>query len=257
MSDLTHEIERLVDGELPEERRRKLLGELNRSNINPGWRQLALAYVEAQTMSEALRGLMESPAEEIAVKQPATGPAKTGPAKTGPAKTGPSYLTFWAAVAASFLIALAVGLSIRGEGPPIAEEPSNESAPVAQKPAAQKPAAEMPKQPTPAPQEQPPALVAQNRNTPNYGQATLLVSDSDGSRRRVQLPVVYAQDDRPLRQLSRQTAVPPQVVEALQRMGYEVEQRRSVMHREFEDGRQMFVPIDQVNVNYVGGPAYQ
>ncbi|MCG8586423.1 MAG: hypothetical protein MI757_17070 [Pirellulales bacterium] len=239
MQDFHRDIDLLVDGELPEERRRKLLADMDATD--GGWRRLALAFVEAQTMREALENFVDEPRDAL----PA---AAVVPTKA--IALGPSHMTFWAAVAASFLIALAIGLSIRGEPSPLANQPATTNEPKKQPPREAVP--------SPAPNDKQPAvLAADDADDSPFGQATLLVSDHGSEPRRVKLPVVFAQDGEPLRQLSDRASIPPDVQHALERMGYRVQQQRSVVRRPLGDGREMFVPVNQVDVNYVGTPAYQ
>jgi hypothetical protein len=49
--------------------------------------------------------------------------------------------------------------------------------------------------------------------------------------------------------------IPPEVLQALKRRGHEVQQRRDLVPLRLKDGRQLVVPIDQVDVQYVGRPA--
>ena len=231
-SAFVRDIDLLVDGELPEERRRKLLSELD--SVHGGWRRLALAFVEAQTMQESLFGFsLDHDQRTPPADQPMTRRAAR-----------PSHLTFLAAIAASFLVALVVGWSIRNGQIPVTGQPDVRQAPEVRVPDTVK--------------KSPPAVLAVgDPSIEDLGEATLVVNSPGGSQQRVRLPVIYAQDEEPLRQLSRRRSVPPHVVQALQRLGYRVEQERSVVRRDLHDGRQLFVPVDQVNVNYVGEPTYQ
>ena len=237
---LRHDIDLLVDGELAEERRRHLLRSLD--NVSGGWRQLALAFLESQTMREAFAGGVEVEAERPAsVIQPEAESRGTSP------------LTFWSAIAASFLVALAIGLSIRNDRAPVASNPPVDEKP---EPIAETPADEDSK---PAPIEKQPESVPVKRETsPNsLGEATLLVRNADGGQRRVQLPVFFSQEDDAARQLLSESAVPQHVIETMQRLGHRIEQRRNVVPIALDDGRQMYVPVDEVNVHYVGRPGYQ
>ena len=82
---LRHDIDLLVDGELAEERRRRLLRSLD--NVSGGWRQLALSYVESQTMREAL----------VASAEPEIFQPANVAHPSAPIHNGASPLTFWAA----------------------------------------------------------------------------------------------------------------------------------------------------------------
>lgn len=75
------ELDRLVDGELQGEAYRDLLRRLDRSD--EGWKQCALAFLEAQALRKELAGLGERPA------------AKAAPANDDPLRTEPAGLPSW------------------------------------------------------------------------------------------------------------------------------------------------------------------
>jgi hypothetical protein len=49
--------------------------------------------------------------------------------------------------------------------------------------------------------------------------------------------------------------VPADVLQAFQRMGHQVEQQRELVPVEMQDGRRLVVPVDKVEVHFVGRPA--
>ncbi len=51
-------------------------------------------------------------------------------------------------------------------------------------------------------------------------------------------------------------AIPEKVREALARTGHEVQQRRELVPVQLKDGRQLVMPVDQVDVHYVGNGPY-
>jgi hypothetical protein len=51
-------------------------------------------------------------------------------------------------------------------------------------------------------------------------------------------------------------ALPPSVLAAFERTGHEVRQHRELLPVEMNDGRRLIVPVDRVDVHYVGRPAY-
>jgi hypothetical protein len=51
-------------------------------------------------------------------------------------------------------------------------------------------------------------------------------------------------------------AIPENVAQALERTGHEVRQRREFVPVSLEDGRQMVMPVDHVDVHYVGNRTY-
>jgi len=49
-------------------------------------------------------------------------------------------------------------------------------------------------------------------------------------------------------------AMPDDVRQALERTGHQVRQHRELLPLPMEDGRRLVVPVDQVDVHYVGNP---
>ena len=50
--------------------------------------------------------------------------------------------------------------------------------------------------------------------------------------------------------------IPESVVQALERSGYEVQTQQELMPMPLKDGRKLVVPIDKVQLQYVGNPTY-
>ena len=48
--------------------------------------------------------------------------------------------------------------------------------------------------------------------------------------------------------------VSPDVLQALEQSGHQVQQRRELLPVQMNDGRQLVVPVDQVDIRYVGRP---
>lgn len=89
-------IQRCIDGELPEASQHELFAELERTP--GGWRELALAFVERQVFTKACGEMMTPPAPRAA-------------ALPAPRRGGGSTMSFrWTAVA-GLLVALGVGFS--------------------------------------------------------------------------------------------------------------------------------------------------
>ena len=51
-------------------------------------------------------------------------------------------------------------------------------------------------------------------------------------------------------------AIPANVLQALARTGHQIEQQREFVRVPLKDGRQLVVPVDRVNVRYVGNGPY-
>ena len=52
------------------------------------------------------------------------------------------------------------------------------------------------------------------------------------------------------------SAIPDNVLQALDRTGHKVEQQRELVSVPLKDGRQLVVPVDRVKVHYVGNETY-
>jgi hypothetical protein len=102
MSIDPEELDLLVDGELPEDQRKRLL--LSLEQVSGGWRACALAFLEAQCWRRECRSLAEAAREARAaapgetVRSAATPPSR----QSAPWRHGPTML----AMAASFLITM-------------------------------------------------------------------------------------------------------------------------------------------------------
>lgn len=225
-------VDLLVDGELDEAQRRGLLSRLDERP--EGWRRLALAFLEAQCWKR------EMPALVRAARQPApcAGPP---PRRRWPEGRVATAL----AMGASFLLALGLGTLLRDLALPRVDGPVSG------------PLAENGKAPAPPAGLEDRALAG--RTGPEQAESpwefvTLGAGEGpDGSRRAVRVPV------RPRPSLDEEwlgsfpPAMPEEVQRALRRAGSEVRQSREYLPIWTEDGRHVVVPVDQVDVHYVGG----
>lgn len=223
-------LDRLVDDELDEAQRRALLASLERKP--GGWRRCALAFLEAQCWRRELRGttgakperaapgpeLAPSPVARQPVSQPVSQPVLP---PTRPRRS--EWHTTALAMAASFLVALGLSYEFRFGSL------SNSSAPGSSSASADDP----------------------------WRVVTLTGNDASGMPQSVRLP---AQEKRQLDASSWQgeaTSMPPEIAQALKDSGHEIQQSRQLMPVPLRDGRKLVVPVDQVDVHYVGNPEYQ
>jgi hypothetical protein len=234
----THDDDRrfdlLVDGELGEAERRELLTALEREP--GGWRRCALAFLESQCWKQALGPL----AQPTAAEQPAT-PVPSRPVAARRLRLGGDFATL-AAMAGCFLVALAVGTQLPQfwNGRPGASGPAPEAVVEDRSTGSPKGV---------SPQGEPGAG--------NWRTVTLSVPDGpQGDARAIQLPAVERPSIDPAWVQSLPPTVRPELLRSLQQMGYEVRQRRGLLPLEMNDGRQLVVPVDRVEVQYVGNPAY-
>ncbi|QVL32141.1 hypothetical protein KIH39_25445 [Telmatocola sphagniphila] len=107
--ELSQLIDRLVDGELPEQDRQALL---RRLEIEPdGWRTCALTFLEAQTWRATFREVAEAPRQEIM------------PAKSTKSKFGWGFIPRVALLAASLLLTFYLGHSIQPTAREVVQQP--------------------------------------------------------------------------------------------------------------------------------------
>ncbi|HVU89295.1 MAG TPA: hypothetical protein VHD36_18355 [Pirellulales bacterium] len=240
-SDELRQLDLLVDGELGDAERRQLLTALD---ARPdGWRRCALAFLEAQSWQRGLRGFgsPEKPAEKksIAVATDATAwPAvQRNQPVIEPRRQGwwnaPSVGLPWA-MAATFLVAFGLAWILRAPG---AREGMGTSG------------LQSPQIPTPAG-----SYLATDRTGSNNASAReslppdtvrLVMDDGTNGAREVELPIeTTSADDAWL--TNRQPIVPRELRQALERMGHRVDERRQFLPVQLDDGRQLVVPVDQV-----------
>lgn len=235
----------LVDGELDESRRRALLTALDAEPA--GWRRCALAFLEAQCWKEECRSLIH-PA-------PPVGGDSDGDRTVGGdscrrrGAVEPTKRTRWLdrhvgtllAVAASFFLALGISSMLRQSphgGAPM-QLPSSQYADVARSAPSPRPAPRRPDRPA----------------TP-WRMVRLSGAGADGSGGAV-LPAVERQSYEEARLADAPSAIPPELLRALERAGHEVRQSRRWVPYRLRDGRRLVVPVDELEVHYVGGPRYQ
>ncbi len=115
-------LDRLVDGELPEAERRQLLSKLDRQP--GGWRQCALAFLEAQSWGQALTHFVrhptaiadasQSPRSELSVNATPNSLTEIAPAVSPRGRNArDKRWTWWLALASSFLITFSLGMYIQ------------------------------------------------------------------------------------------------------------------------------------------------
>jgi hypothetical protein len=220
-------LDRLVDGELPEAERRAVLLSLDQRPDE--WRRCALAFLEAQTWKEVLgETIQERPSEPATIIKPR--------------KKAFAWRTY-VAVAASFFVAFGLATWLNRQHGGDAGQIDNNIAATA--PALQNDAANNAVNTV----EAAPAEAA--ASTPSAIRFT--VAGQRGDRQSVELPIVN--DARQLESLfaDNQDLLPDYIRERIERSGHQIEQRRELLPIELNDGRQIVVPVDQVQLHYVGG----
>ena len=230
----------LVDGELSEAQRRELLVGLD--NEPGGWRRCALAFLESQSWKRALRGFADDQAtgksrrllesEEI--------PARPSPDRARFARSKwSSRLGTAAAMAASFLAVFWMGSLVRNAYLDRAGAPAGAIGQLAKSGDAA-------------------GTVAQGPAAPHPWQMVTvsMPGDSKGERSLLSVPAVERDNVDSQWVRSAPSAIPDDVMQALRRTGHQVEQHRELVPVRLNDGRQLVVPVDQVEVHYVGNGTY-
>jgi len=224
----------LVDDELTESERRELLGRLDR--MPDGWRRCALAFLEAQCWKKEGQAIIRDGARPVQRAEP---DAVAVPARNRWAFGWRTLL----AMAACFLAALGLGLAIGGRG--------GRSGPTASQVATTQAKPPMPseaKVSTDVHQPQP--------SGPAWRMVTLATDRGGGAGPAIHLPAVERdQLDRDWL-TSLPLAMPAEVVKMLEASGLEVRQSRRLVPVPMQDGRHLIVPLDQVELRPVRGPAY-
>jgi len=241
--------DRLVDDELNEEERRELLSGLDKTP--GGWRACAIAFLEAQAWKKTFgamvpeRSKAEPTTKSVSLAAPASTPAPT-PRHSRPLQ----WTATITAVAASFLVALVLGLWLKdmwrsGDGP----QPGPNMLVRDDKPSP----SVAPDEPTPdAPAPDVPLPSSDMPSSP--WQLVTLGSPDGTSGGSIQLPARQCDRLDSNWADSVPQAMPEEVRRALERTGHHVRQRRELVPMEMEDGRNLVVPVDQVDVHYVGNP---
>jgi hypothetical protein len=234
-------LDRMVDGELTLAEQQALL--LACEEMPHSWRDLAVAYVEAQALAGEFKSYARSGSRDTAVANPAGTSDHRVPEACGPGPDRNSLRSRSAALlAAAVLVSLLVGYGagLRLKKPtPILHRP--EAATVSGRAArgviGQQPSVR--------------AGWGQPMSPPSSVQVT--VSDPvAGEFRQVDVPLIRAADVNPDWLSSLPSAIPHELVQALRGTGHQVEQQRSFVPLRLPDGRRVVLPVDEISVDFVG-----
>ncbi len=236
--------DRLVDGELTELERRELL--LGLEAEPDGWRRCALAFLEAQCWAKEFTDFInELPPPTVLGRH--IDSRKAAPPRRSSRRVVARSATFLA-MTASFLVALWLGWTAQ-DAWRTARVPVAGSEQVAQMSAAM-PRAESAVVPSPRPAPQRPSSPAGP-----WQLVTLTASGPGGQQERtIDLPACERRqlDAEWLESLP--SALPPEVLQALERTGHRVRRVREFIPIEMQDGRRLVVPIEEIEVHYLGQP---
>jgi hypothetical protein len=257
--------DRLVDEELSEEERRQLLGQLD--DEPGGWRRCALAFLEAQCWRQAfgeLPNLRDSlsaalgPAGKYAAEKPALPGQTSLPFETPPRTLWLGRLKVLSAMAASFLAAMWLGTMAQRAwvGQPRGLPGSGGGSGTYGSLAVVKES-----HPSLTPNVPENNLVSSPPRASSASRPWRMVtvsatSDGQHPQSSIEVPAVERDniDEQWLRSVP--PAIPENVLRALTRTGHQIEQQREFVPVPLKDGRQLVVPVDRVNVHYIGNGPY-
>ena len=224
-------LDRLVDNELDDAERRELLLELEHSP--DGWRQCALAFLEAQAFGDGLRSLMTDPPDADPGRRAGVPPrGEAGP--LSPATVHASRLSSMLAVAAGLMLAFSVGVASRG----IWSESRD-------------PAASAAMAPDRAPAGASSADTTQRSRAPAETStvSTIPVPFADrksGRVERIDIPIVEAKSTQEAA-LGEAEQIPPQILRMFEQIG-PFERTRKYLPVELGDGRSVVVPLGHIEL---------
>jgi len=203
------ELDRLVDGEMMLAEQRAMLARLE--NETDGWRRLALAFLEAQTLRQVCPGLLTD------------GPAVSAPMASPSVIIRPTRRTWRDAVLALSVACVAFVLGTWSNRP--ADDSGSRSVAVT----------------APQPADAPSTTVDRLR---------VMFPEGPGQwSAPVELPVVDESDRRAQVWLTDQAVWPVAFQEALREAGRQVSEERSWMEVDLQDGRRGYVPVSELVVS--------
>jgi hypothetical protein len=227
----------LVDGELSEAARRDLLSGLD--DEPGGWRRCALAFLEAQSWRQAFGAVVSPPKAKSPPKRSAGWFRFGGPAGT------------LLAMAASFAMALILGAVVETIWSPGTPGLGSGGPDIAAQTQGGTPGGNVGRHET-SPDSSP---GKPEGGPPKVWRVELPGTAGPGGERQT-IPLLAEERDQVSENWlqSLPTPLSPDVLEQLQKAGLRVEQRRRLLPWRMKDGRRLVVPVDEVELHYVGSP---
>ncbi len=237
-SERRRQLDRLVDGELPAGEYHVLLQQLDREPS--GWRECAMAFLEAQALQQEFCSLQDNMSERIVARQLDIERSIDDSQATRLARVA-------LAIAATIAIAFASGAWWQSGQPTkqdfVAPEFANN-------------AHVMPR-PSHADVRQPIDRDLPHRQGVPTEHLTFVVDRANGQSDRFELPV-YEANDRVARELLQDRSPMPEDVEReLRNSGFNVRSQRKWTPVRLRDGRRAFFPVDQLDITPVSRSTYQ
>jgi negative regulator of sigma E activity len=239
--DSERRLDSLVDGELNETERRELL--LRLEHDPDGWRRCALAFLEAQCWKAELGQMVARPKK-------ASCPTVLHREPSSRRQTWRQYVATSLTIAASFLIALVVGMGLRGNwsGAALHSPDALVTGTMAEFPLAN--AGSSPARATEV-RALPMQVTADDWEMVTLGGDKSLKGQSQTIRVPAQRRNVLDRDM--LDHIP--DAISPQMEEVFEQSGHRVVQQREIVPLQLNDGRRLVVPVDHVEIHYVGRPS--
>lgn len=230
-----HRFDLLADGELSEPNRRELLSGLD--DEPGGWRRCALAFLESQSWKQELGQIVGEPSP-----RPSAGRLARLSRWSGPGGT-------LLAMAASFLVALGLGWWLQGtwEGESPAVRPGLDALADNEEPPGTVPAEN-------APEGLAGTLPGQHGKAPADKVYLVELPGVEGEGQGAPILAVERPQIDARSLLNLPGAMSPELLDALRRAGMRIEQRRELIPLRMRDGRSLVVPVENVDVHYVGNP---
>lgn len=243
-------IDQLVDGELSEDQRRALLESMD--TTPNAWRQCALTFLESQAFKEVLPTV---PTSDVTDESTTQVRARSGARSKSEWRSMGGLLT----LAASVLVAFGLGFVFRGSAQ------LNQTSPP--QIVDSQPAVEQPRDPVPA--QNPPFVEEQEtakdevplhespvEQAPVWRNVALALNDAeDGGG--VEWPMAEGEEIDLQWLYNQPSGLSEGVVEQFEQLGHQVNVVRELLPVRLRDGRQGIVPVDHVELRYVGVNSYQ
>jgi hypothetical protein len=255
MEPLAELIDRMVDGGLTPAQLRRAVSELD--TTPDGWRRCALSFIEAQAWGEAFRNLDGTVLEGLRPPESSdcTAPAMTSVLRPIPTSGVISRRWIGDALAAGIaIIAFSLGWLVHGLRNPVpSDRPANPAGLTAKvDPVPEPPVAVASEPPAASDTPEPAPFSALPRDRIPMVQEVARLRIGTGDPNSPGIPILAGSGVNPQWLLQQPPPISDHQRAIWERQGYQLDQRRRVVSVPLGDGRRAAVPVDQVQVRYVG-----